>query len=270
VRGRLNAIVLDLLLLGVATRLLQGALGDSARSTDALLLFAGLQFAYFFACEASNGQTIGKRVFHVRVATLTGTPLTARQAAIRNVLRFADALPIFYASGLLSIMRTGRARRQRIGDVVAGTTVVLDAHGKPLATPRWLLPVATILATATSFAVILPLVNSHGVATRKARVNDSAAKTQARALEIAAETVAVPNGEYAEVQLARLEALEPTLRDHSVAIPSVLVGGKAGEYEVASESKVTGHVFRLKRNAAGEVSRTCTTAGSGGCPASGT
>jgi uncharacterized RDD family membrane protein YckC len=161
VRGRLNAIILDLLLLGVATQLLRGALGDSARSADAVLLFLGLQFAYFFAYEARTGQTIGKRIFHVRVATLTGAPLTGRQVAIRNVLRLADALPIFYASGLLSLMRTGRGRRQRIGDVVAGTTVVLDSDGTPLSTPRWLLPAATILATVASVAVLLPILNNN-------------------------------------------------------------------------------------------------------------
>jgi uncharacterized RDD family membrane protein YckC len=160
VRSRLNAIILDLLLVGVATRLLQSALGASARSADAVLLFFALQFAYFFAFEARTGQTIGKRIFHVRVATLTGAPVTGRQVAIRNLLRLADALPIFYASGLLSVMRTGRARRQRIGDVVAGTTVLVDADGTPLSTPRWLLPAATILATVASIAVILPILNN--------------------------------------------------------------------------------------------------------------
>jgi uncharacterized RDD family membrane protein YckC len=159
VRGRLNAIILDLLLLGAVTRLLQGALGESVRSTDALLLFLGLQFAYFFVCEAGSGRTVGKRIFHVRVATLSGAPPTGRQVAIRNVFRIVDALPIFYASGLLSIMRTGRARRQRIGDVVAGTTVVVDTGGTPLSTPRWLLPAATILTTVASIAVLLPILN---------------------------------------------------------------------------------------------------------------
>jgi uncharacterized RDD family membrane protein YckC len=161
VRGRLNAIVLDLLLVGIATRLLLVALGDSAQSADALLVLLGLQFTYFFVYEARTGQTIGKRMFHVRVGTLTGAPLTGRQVAIRNAFRIVDALPIFYASGLLSIMRTGRARRQRIGDVVAGTVVVLDAHGKPLRTPRWLLPITTILATVVSVAVLVPILNNH-------------------------------------------------------------------------------------------------------------
>jgi uncharacterized RDD family membrane protein YckC len=159
VRARLNAIILDLLVLGAAVRALAAGLGHSVSPATELLLFAALQFAYFFALESRGGQTIGKRVFHVRVATLTGARPTNRQVAVRNVLRVLDALPLLYASGLISLMRTGRARRQRIGDVLAGTTVVLDDAGKPLPTPRWLLPGATILATLVSIAVIVPIVN---------------------------------------------------------------------------------------------------------------
>jgi uncharacterized RDD family membrane protein YckC len=159
VRARLNAIIMDLLLLGAATRALAAGLGRSVSPATELLLFAVLQFAYFFALESRGGQTIGKRVFHVRVVTLTEARPTNKQIAVRNVLRVFDALPLLYASGLISLMRTGRTRRQRIGDVVAGTTVVLDDAGKPLPTPRWLLPGATILATLISIAVIVPVVN---------------------------------------------------------------------------------------------------------------
>jgi uncharacterized RDD family membrane protein YckC len=160
-RARLNAIVLDLLLLGTATRLLAAGLGHSVSAGTALLLFAALQFAYFFLLEACNGQTIGKRLF--RVGTLTGARPTKKQIAVRNVLRVFDALPLLYASGLISLMRTGRARRQRIGDVAAGTTVVLDSGGEPLATPRWLLPLTTLLATVISIAVILPILKQRHV-----------------------------------------------------------------------------------------------------------
>jgi uncharacterized RDD family membrane protein YckC len=163
IRARLNAFILDLLLLGVATRLLAGGLGHSVSASTELLLLAALQFAYFFTLEARTGQTIGKRVFHVRVATLAGGRATTKQIAVRTVLRVFDALPLLYASGLISLMRTGSARRQRIGDVAAGTTVILDSRGKPLATPRWLLPLVTLAATAISIAVILPILKHRHV-----------------------------------------------------------------------------------------------------------
>lgn len=162
VRARLNAVVLDLLLLGLGSQLVLSAAGGSASRSERALIFLLVEFAYFFAYELRGGRTIGKRIFHVRVVTASGTPATARQIALRNVLRVVDAPPFLYASGLISMIRTGPTRRQRIGDVAAGTTVVLDPGGKPLRTPRWLLPTLTLLATVLSLAIVLPaLRRSH-------------------------------------------------------------------------------------------------------------
>ena len=160
VRARLCAIWIDGIIIGIPTAILTAALGSTARSPDTVLLFLGLQFFYFFAFELSRGQTIGKRQYHLHVVSCDGSPLTSRQVAIRNVLRFIDALPIMYASGLISMMRTGRKRRQRIGDVAAGTMVVLDTDGKQLRTPRWLLPAATLIAVAFSIGIIVAIANA--------------------------------------------------------------------------------------------------------------
>lgn len=159
VRGRLNAIILDVILLGLLSRVLLAGLGAPSQSTSMLLLFLALQFAYFFGCEVRGGQTIGKRMFHVRVVTLDGASPSPRQVAWRTVLRLVDSLPLLYASGLISLMRTGPKRRQRLGDVVAGTTVVLDASGKPLRTSGWVLPVATIVATIISLAFVVRAID---------------------------------------------------------------------------------------------------------------
>jgi len=161
VRARLGAILIDGIIVGIPTAILTAALGSTARSPDTLLLFLGLQFFYFFAFELSRGQTIGKRQYHLHVVSCDGSPLTSRQVATRNLLRFIDALPIMYASGLISMMRTGRKRRQRIGDVAAGTMVVLDADGRQLRTPRWLLPLATLLAVAFSIGIIVAIADAH-------------------------------------------------------------------------------------------------------------
>src|SRR5579859_7152660 len=155
-RARLNAVVLDLVLLGLVSQLAASALGAAKGTADRTLVFLVVEFSYFFACELANGRTVGKRIFHVRVVTASGDPATARQIALRNVLRLVDALPLLYASGLISMIRTGPGRRQRIGDVAAGTTVLLDERGKPLRTPRWLLPALTLLTTVASLAVVIP------------------------------------------------------------------------------------------------------------------
>ena len=151
-RARLNAAILDLFLVGLLVRGLVAVFGAATFSGDAVLLLLAVEFLYFFVLEAYTGQTIGKRAMNVCVIAIDGSRVTWRMCALRNLLRFIDALPLLYASGLLSLMRTGRARRQRIGDVAAGTTVVLGARGNRLRTPRWLLPASALLATFLSVA----------------------------------------------------------------------------------------------------------------------
>src|SRR6478672_1390849 len=57
---------------------------------------------------------------------------------------------------------------------------------------------------------------------QKGKASDASAKVQARSLQTAAETSATDaNGSYTEATLARLEAIEPTLKDHSVNEPAV-------------------------------------------------
>jgi hypothetical protein len=54
-------------------------------------------------------------------------------------------------SGLISMVRTGPSRRQRIGDIAAGTIVVaVDGRSAREGTPRWLLPLATLAAVVVS------------------------------------------------------------------------------------------------------------------------
>lgn len=89
-----------------------------------LLVYLLAWFLYFTICEATTGQTLGKRLFRVRVVGADGLKPGLGQAAARNVLRFVDALPIFYIVGLISIAVTGDGRRQRVGDIAAGTRVV--------------------------------------------------------------------------------------------------------------------------------------------------
>jgi uncharacterized RDD family membrane protein YckC len=115
-----------------------------------VLLLAGI--AYHFALESHDGQTLGKRRYGIRVVAVDGSPAGARAIAVRSVLRIVDQLPVCYVSGLVSMVRTGPARRQRIGDVVGGTMVV-SVEGQSLrGTPGWMLPSATVFAVLASAA----------------------------------------------------------------------------------------------------------------------
>lgn len=114
-----------------------------------LLLVGGVLYHFYF--EARAGQTPGKRRYGIRVVGLDGGAASPKAVAIRSVARIIDQLPVAYVSGLISMVRTGPARRQRLGDVAAGTMVVA-VEGRALAkgTPGWLLPSATIVATLLS------------------------------------------------------------------------------------------------------------------------
>ena len=97
----------------------------------ALLILLGflLYYGYFAAFEALwGGQTPGKRAVGLRVISVTGQPITAFDALLRNLLRIVDQMPGIYAVGVLSIFFT--ARNQRLGDLVAGTVVVQE-HSLP-------------------------------------------------------------------------------------------------------------------------------------------
>jgi uncharacterized RDD family membrane protein YckC len=121
----------DILLLGIVFVLLGILTGDSHSNSNsasvtlgaggslAFLLVVGV---YYFGCESTTGQTVGKRLLGIRVKSQDGTRVTTRSIAIRTLLRIVDVLPILYLVGFVAMMVTG-TRRQRLGDLVARTLV---------------------------------------------------------------------------------------------------------------------------------------------------
>ncbi len=88
-----------------------------------LLLALIVVWAYFIALEwLWNGQTIGKRLFGLRVIGDDGAPPGFLAIFVRNLVRAVDFLPSFYGVGLLAIVLSPRS--QRLGDIAAGTYVV--------------------------------------------------------------------------------------------------------------------------------------------------
>src|SRR6267378_5031095 len=117
-----------LLLLGVGGALLgvAGALGEASfflLGGLTLIVTLVLIWAYFILLEwLWNGQTIGKRVFRLRVINEDGSPAQFTAVLIRNLLRLVDFLPAFYGLGVLVIVLSPKS--QRLGDLAAGTYVV--------------------------------------------------------------------------------------------------------------------------------------------------
>jgi uncharacterized RDD family membrane protein YckC len=121
------AILLSLLIILATAG--SGAVGDAVDSTTQLgfgiilvILFAA-QWVYFVAWEATTGRSPGKMAAGLRVVTTAGRPIGFGPAALRNVLRAADALPTGYAIGVGAMALSPRF--QRLGDLVAGTMVIV-------------------------------------------------------------------------------------------------------------------------------------------------
>jgi uncharacterized RDD family membrane protein YckC len=69
-----------------------------------------------------RGQTLGKRLFRLRVVDAEGMRLQFDQILVRNLLRSVDMLPVFYFVGGLACWVSRRC--QRLGDLAANTIVV--------------------------------------------------------------------------------------------------------------------------------------------------
>jgi uncharacterized RDD family membrane protein YckC len=124
----LDSLVITVIL--IAITILAASMGGIFGSGElAILIEIILGFillaGYFLVSEAAwNGQTLGKRAARLRVVGDHGEPLTLGQAAIRNLVRIVDFLPVFYAVGMLTLFINGRGKR--LGDYAAGTLVVRD------------------------------------------------------------------------------------------------------------------------------------------------
>jgi uncharacterized RDD family membrane protein YckC len=92
-----------------------------------LIMWFVLEWLVPAAFEAAwQGATPGKKALGLMVVRDDGAPVGWGPALTRNLLRFADFLPLAYLVGLLAML--GNRQFKRLGDLVAGTLVI---HGEP-------------------------------------------------------------------------------------------------------------------------------------------
>ena len=97
---------------------------DFSRAVSILLFFfVSIGYRIFMEWKF-GGQTLGKRMLRLRVLDSQGLQIEFSQIVIRNLLRFVDCLPAFYMVGGLAGLFSARA--QRLGDLAAGTIVVVN------------------------------------------------------------------------------------------------------------------------------------------------
>ncbi|HEX4139778.1 MAG TPA: RDD family protein [Candidatus Methylacidiphilales bacterium] len=95
----------------------------NALKTVLMLLVFGFQWGYFNFFEwLWNGQTPGKRLLHLRVIKVDGSPVSAVDVLLRNLSRPIDTLGPMGLIGLLMIFVSRKA--QRLGDIMARTLVI--------------------------------------------------------------------------------------------------------------------------------------------------
>ncbi len=87
-----------------------------------LLIFIITHGYFIFFDIIFNGQSPGKKVAKIKVLKETGEPINFIDSILRNILRLADFLPMFYIAGAIFVIFTKDYKR--IGDYAANTIVI--------------------------------------------------------------------------------------------------------------------------------------------------
>jgi uncharacterized RDD family membrane protein YckC len=156
---RIAAALIDLALLAGLFLILSATVGETivggasfnvSLSWVWTVVFLAIALLYYFALEALIGQTLGKRALGLRVSGTGGVRPSVWAVAGRTLLRIIDWLPAMYLVGFITMMATG-TRRQRIGDLAAGTAVTraLPVRHRGLR----LVPLALVLLAALGLSV---------------------------------------------------------------------------------------------------------------------
>ena len=110
-----------------------------------LILFFLLDWFYPVVFELRrDGATPGKRAMGLKVIMDNGLPVTPAASMTRNLLRYADLLPLAYGAAILCMLT--RSDGKRLGDLAAGTLVVHLPRPAPKATLEMVVPVAPVRA----------------------------------------------------------------------------------------------------------------------------
>jgi uncharacterized RDD family membrane protein YckC len=81
---------------------------------------------YFVFLTSDRGQTLGKKILGLVVVSTDDSEITTRTLAIRFLAQFVDFLPLYFVGGAILTKVTDDG--QRVGDLLANTTVVLTAE----------------------------------------------------------------------------------------------------------------------------------------------
>lgn len=123
---RLVAYIVDLLIYvayGIVVLLIIDAMGGFTGGIWLSFIIVLPIFFYQLLCEVFlNGQSVGKKIKHIRVISLDGNQPNLGQYIIRWLMRIVDTM---FGSGVVAVVTIAVSpKAQRVGDMLAGTTVV--------------------------------------------------------------------------------------------------------------------------------------------------
>ncbi len=123
--SRSLAFMIDLLIRWMGLAAVSSFLGYWGNFGSGIFLILVFLVEWFYPVlfEVFNqGQTIGKKTMGIMVINDDGTPIDWSSSIVRNLLRFADFLPILFGFGIISMLINKDFKR--LGDLAAGTMVV--------------------------------------------------------------------------------------------------------------------------------------------------
>jgi uncharacterized RDD family membrane protein YckC len=122
-KARVIAFFIDNLIACLAAVLLVGAIG-SENPIVSVTVLSFIYLFYFFGFEAVWSRTPGKFLQGLVVRKLDGSRCDLRGTFIRTVARILEANPILLGGIPAGIVIIASERKQRLGDLMAGTVVV--------------------------------------------------------------------------------------------------------------------------------------------------
>jgi uncharacterized RDD family membrane protein YckC len=125
-KARLIAVFIDHLFAFALTMLVLAFVPESLPILKAVFFFL-IYLAYFLLLEALWSRTLGKFFQGLVVRKLDGSRCGWKAALIRSALRIVEVNPLLLGGLSAGLVIIGSERKQRIGDLLAGTLVVSAA-----------------------------------------------------------------------------------------------------------------------------------------------
>ncbi len=122
----IDAAIFVLVFIALAISTAFFSAGDRRLIVTIVMIWGAIYVFYDLICEIfMNGQSVGKRIMKIKVISLDGGQPTIGQYMLRWLFRIVD---FSLTSGLCAVISTSVSKNsQRVGDMVAGTTLIKTA-----------------------------------------------------------------------------------------------------------------------------------------------